>query len=453
MAKNQTLGEMLALKDLPLEEREQISDAIRYSAEHEGELFTEVNHEKLDENKTSMTFIRSYLPKIDKTSERYQNGLLEGVTPSAEEINEAEFSVPVIENGWYYKFTNKAVNHAWLDIKSRCSKFLGNIFKTYHDEKIADAYLSSANTVSNCDLLELKDLLRLNTILYKNGAVPFAGGFYKLKVPCEVADAMLVAYKDIITHTTQKESVVNGEIGEIAGFRVIKSRLQAFAYNSVSGTGKFVAYGLTAKGEYPVSICAYDNLADSVILTPLGGLGDDPLKQRGAIGLYVDGHGFYVFDDAICVTGTCADVSSKVSSITPAHDLNDVANVSYRSQFEAFSKAREIIPAYDFVKMNALYKTGTPATDTQNTFTLVCKKPDGSAWVFDDDASTGKLKGTVVAGDCITIADGVVTTVSGKYGFATIKVELVDNANIVTFVNVQVVNGNNGTAGPGILED
>lgn len=439
---------MLALKDLPLEQREQISDAIIYSAEHEGEFYTEVNHEKLDANKTSMTFIRSYLPKIDKTSERYKNGLMEGVTPDAEEINEAEFSVPVVENGWYFKFTNKAINHAWLDIKARCSKFLGNIFKSYHDEKIADAYLSSANTVTGCDLLDEKDLLRLNTILFKNGAVPFAGGFYKLRVAPEVADAMLAKFKDIITHTTEKNAIVVGEIGELCGFRIIKSRLQAFAFNSSANTSKFVAYGMTAKGEYPVSIVAYDNMADSIILTPLGGLGNDPLKQRGAIGLYVDGHGFYVFDDGICVTGTCDAVTSYVSDVAPAHDFGDEANVVYRDKFVRRGGAREIIPAYDFVKMNATKTSGQ--STVQNTWAITAKKADGTAWVIDDDATTGKLKGTVVAGaSIIGIADGVVTTKSGKYGYATVKLEVVDNPDICTLVNIEVVNSN----GDGIIED
>lgn len=298
----QTFGEIIKLGDLPIEEKAMIKDSIIYSAEHESEFYADTNKEKLDANKTSMTFTRSYLPKIDKTSDRYKHGLVEGVTPEPEQINEAEFSVPVIENGWFYRFTNKALNHAWTDIRTKCSKNLQNVFKTYHDEKIADAYLSVANVVTSCDLLSLEDLLRLQTILYKNNAVAFEGGFYKLKVAPEVAAKMLVTYKDIITHTTESNAVVDGEIGEIAGFRVIKSRLQAFA-KGTSGY-PFVAYGKTQKDEYPVSICSYDDTNAEIIFTELGGLGNDPLKQRGAISLHLDGHAFYVFDDSIAVRGT-----------------------------------------------------------------------------------------------------------------------------------------------------
>lgn len=446
MPKSQTLGEMIKLGDLPLEEKEQIADSIRYSAEHNSEFFGEVNHEKLDENKTSMVFMRSYLPKIDKTSERYRNGLIEGVTPDAEEINEAEFSVSVNEIGWYYKFTNKALKHAWLDIKARCSKFLQNIFVTYHDEKIADAYLASANTVSSCSLLEYKDLLRLNTILFKNGAVPFDGGFYKLKVAPEVADAMLVTYKDLITHTTQKEAVVVGEIGEIGGFRIIKSKLQAFQKDG-SNNYAFVAYGKTPKGEYPVSICAYDNMAEDIVVTPLGGLGNDPLKQRGAIGLYVDGHGFYVFDDSVCIAGSMASsaLSSALSSATMTHEKSGQAFVfdeAYASKRSAFGGAREIVPEYDYIKM---FRYSGSSGTTANTLQLKAVKGDGTAWVFDDDGA-GKLK--VVSGNTnvVTVADGLITTAGT--GFATLVISQYDNPTLKTVITVEVVAGNSNGVNP-----
>ena len=40
-----TFGEIIKLGDLPIEEKEQINDSIIYSAEHEGELFSEVRKE------------------------------------------------------------------------------------------------------------------------------------------------------------------------------------------------------------------------------------------------------------------------------------------------------------------------------------------------------------------------------------------------------------------------
>lgn len=399
-----TLGEIVKLGDLPTEEKEQIRDAIIYSAEHESEFYSDVNKTPLDENKTSITFTRSYLPVIDKTSDRYKNGLVEGVTPDPEKINEADFTVPVNENGWFYRFTRKLLNHAYRDIKTRCTKFLQNIFKSYHDEKIADAYLSSANIVTDIDLLKLEDLLTLGTILFKNGATTFDGGYYKLRVAPEIADRMLVAYKDIITHTTQKEAVVDGEIGEIGGFRVIKSRLQAFA---VSGTsGKFVAYGLTRKGEYPVSIASYDNVNAEIIYHKPGSNGNDELNQRGSIGLFVDGHGFYVFDDSICVTGT--------ATITGLKSVN-VFDDSKRSNLVSTTIAASNL--YPDVTVFELAAKGTK--------TLVVTDETGAT--IPADSMTYESTNTDVA----TVSSaGIVTAV--KQGTSRIVISKDDKSNVVT---------------------
>lgn len=445
MPKTQTLGEMIKLGDLPLEQKEQISDAIKYSAEHEGEMFTQVNHAPLDANKTSMVFMRSYLPKIDKTSDRYVNGLLEGVTPDPEQINEAEFSVSVIENGWYYKFTNKAMKHSWLSIKARCSKFLANLFKTYHDEKIADAYLSSANTVTGFDPLDYADLLRVKSILFKNGG---SGEVY-LKSNFEVIDAMCMQYKDILEGNKKNEVILEGEVGKVAGIHLVKSRLQAF--EKASSAHPFIVYCKNQSGEYPVTICAYDDMAESIIVTPLGGLGNDPLKQRGSIGLYVDGHGFYVSDDSVCIRGTIAhsDISAKLSSLVPstnfAHIGSDFAFVDAdRSAKRAEGGAREIIPEYDYVKIYR-YSSGT----TANTLVIGAKKPSGAEW---EKASSGAGKLKVVSGNesvaTVAFSEGVCTLTTAGVGITTLVLSSISNPKIVTVMTVEVVDG----VGSGVLE-
>lgn len=396
-----TFGEIIKLGDLPIEEKTMIRDSIIYSAEHEAEFYADTNKEKLDANKTSMSFVRSYLPKIDKTSDRYKNGLVEGVTPEPEQITEAEFSVPVNENGWYYKFTNKVLNHAWTDTRTKCSKNLQNLFKTYHDEKIADAYLSVANIVTDCDLLKLEDLLRLTDILYLNGATPFDGGFYKLRVAPEVASKMLVTYKDIITHTTEKNAVIDGEIGEISGFRVIKSKLQAFK-KGTSGY-PFVAYGKTAKDEYPVSICSYDDLNAEIIFTPLGALGNDPLKQRGSIALHLDGHAFYVFDDSIAVRGTQAS-----TGITEVSAFDDGS----RSALVRTNKAASNIN----VNVSVLnLKVG-------ETFDLVATDGDGAELSDVTYASLDSAVASVSTAKVTAVKKGVTSIVAVKGTLSTVVV-------------------------------
>lgn len=444
---------MIKLGDLPMEQKEQISDAILYSAKHNSEMFTQVNRAKLDDNKTTMTFMRSYLPKIDKTSDRYKNGLIEGVTPDAEQINEAEFSVGVIENGWYYKFTNKAVNHAWKNIKQRCTKFLTNLFVTYHDEKIADAYLSSANTVTGFDPTSMKDLLKLKSILHRNGGKT---NDIILKANDEVIDAMIMAYKDVFKEAKTNEIVLEGEVGKVAGVRLVRSNLQAFESKTVSSATvhPFIMYCKNRNGEYPVTMCAYDNMAESIIVTPLGGLGNDPLKQRGSIGLYVDGHGFYVSDDSVCIAGNIANsaISSQLSTLTVGAG-NAIPNVkanyeyddSARSNKVAEGGAREIVPEYDYVKIHK-YSSGT----TANTLVIKAKKADGKTdWQFASSATSGKL--TIASGNTsvatVAVASNVATLTAVAEGITTLVLKGY-NDKITTVVTVEVLDG----VGTGIVE-
>lgn len=401
---DKTFGEMIKLGDLPLEEKTQIKDAILYSAEHEGEFYTETNKEPLDSNRTSITYTRSYLPEIDKTSSRYKNGLVEGETPDPEKINEADFTVSVMENGWYYSYTNKLMNHSYRSMKERFTKYLTNLFKSYHDEKIADAYLRSANVVTSIDIFKLEDLLTLATILYKNGAQD-EGGYYKLKVAPEVADKMLITYQDIITHTTEKNAIVKGEIGEIGGFRIIKSKLQAFAVNG--GSAKFIAYGKNDKGRHAVTQVAYDDMNGEVIVQGLGSSGsNDPLKQRGTIGLYLDGHGFFVEDDAVCVVGTLTDLT--------AVDKFDNAK---RSNFVTSNVAAS----------NLYPNVTTLELEKSKTFTLVVADETGKTVSGLTFESTNEEVATVSEA-------GVITGV--KQGTARV---VISKDEVVTVVTVTVV--------------
>lgn len=308
---NPTFGEIIKLGDLPEEQRMKFYDAIMYSAKHDTEFFNEVNKVGLDSSSHSITFERQYLPEIDKTSDRYKHGIVEGVTPSPEQLTLSYYTATTKKNGWYFKFTDDMLNHAFHSVKERCLTQLKNTFNSYHDEKIIDAYFNSASIITgDKDLTSLEFLSELRAVLKKQGAVPFEGGFYKLVVPMEASAKMLIAFKDILTHTTEKNAIVKGELGEVMGFRLIESKLQAF---SEGGKLRYLAYGKTSEGKYPVTSVAYDGMNSRIIFKNLGELGNDPLNQRGSIGLKVDGHGFFVAYDEVCVHGTID--GSKVATV------------------------------------------------------------------------------------------------------------------------------------------
>ncbi len=300
------------LTELTVEQKAKILDGIILGAEHEGEFVDKVDRISLDANRTSVTWRRSYLPEIDKTSDKFKNGLTEGVTPDAEKYSVAEYSANVIENGWYFDFSTKVLRHSFDDLKSGWTKQLKNLFVSYEDEKIADAYVSTKNVVTDCDLTSLADLTVLSGILYENKAKPI-DGFYNLVVSVDLANAMLIAYKDSIQHTSEKEAIIKGEIGYIGNFRVIRSRLQAFKGVGITAR-PFVAYGLTPEDKYPVCAVSYEDAGNGEIIFKVGD-GTDPLNQRGSLGLYVDGQGWYIQDDTCIITGTAAATKEVKKSV------------------------------------------------------------------------------------------------------------------------------------------
>ena len=413
---NPTLGEIIKLGDLPEEQRAKIYDAIMYSAKHETEFFNETNAVSLDSSNHSITFERQYLPEIDKTSDRYKNGLVEGVTPSPEQLVLSYYTASTKKNGWYFKFTDDMLNHAFHSVRERCVTQLKNTFNSYHDEKIIDAYFSSASIITGAkDLTSLEFLSQLRGILKKQGAVPFDGGFYKLVVPIEVSAKMLIAYKDILTHTTQKEAIVNGELGEVMGFRIIESKLQAF---TEGGKYRFLAYGKTTDGKYPVTRVSYDGMNSSIIFKNLGELGNDPLNQTGSIGLKVDGHGFYVAYDEVCVHGQVDSASVTAVSKVLTKD-------SDRSGFvKEFTAASNIYPSVTTLQL-AVGDTHTLVINDANKTAV-----ENSTFAYE---TTNSKVATVSTA-------GVITAV--KEGLARITISAKNDPTRVNVVTVFVIPAN-----------
>ena len=396
---NPTFGEIIKLGDLPEEQRMKFYDAIMYSAKHETEFFNEVNKVGLDSSNHSITFERQYLPEIDKTSDRYKHGIVEGVTPAPEKLTLSYYTATTKKNGWYFKFTDDMLNHAFHSVRERCLTQLKNTFNSYHDEKIADAYFNSASVITgDKDLTSLEFLSQLRSILKKQGAVPFEGGFYKLVVPMEASAKMLIAYKDILTHTTQKEAIVKGELGEVMGFRLIESKLQSF---SEGGKLRYLAYGKTEDGKYPVTSVAYDGMNSKIIFKNLGELGNDPLNQRGSIGLKVDGHGFFVAYDEVAVHGTID--SSTVSAVSKV-----LTSDSQRNGYVAsYTTASNIYPEVTTLQLN-----------DGDTYTLVVNDEsksaiDNSTLIFE--STNSDVASVSSAGVITSVAKGVArVTISSK---------------------------------------
>ncbi len=296
------MAKAVKLADITLEDRSKFLDAILIPADDENQLSAIIKTYSLDADKTSVTYTKIFPPKIDKTSAHYKNGLVEGVAPEPSSMEVGQYKTAVQQYGEYIPFTDKEWKHdAYELVKSYAVPYLRNKFGLLVKEKAFDAALSSANVITDCDLTQFDDLSRIKDILFNNGCDPIDGVNYLLFVPTEVASKMLGVYKDIVDHTTQKEAIIKGEIGEINGFRIIRCNTQALK-DVGDGKYRFLAVGRSQVGN-PLGKVAYGQDNGEIILKDLGENGQDPLNQNGSVGIKIDGVGWFVVDDSCIISG------------------------------------------------------------------------------------------------------------------------------------------------------
>lgn len=399
------LANLVKLGDMPVEQQAEFWDAILYSAEHQSEMNNFVNKKAIDANKTSITYFRTILPVIDKSSDRYKNGLIEGVTPAPEKMEIMELTADLIQNGWFYGFTDKALQHSYHDLTKVAKDSLANTMRSYNDEKIADTYFSSLNVADGIDITTYEGLLKLKGYLFTARAQTINGS-YILMAPLEVLDLLLSKYSDRLTHTTEKNALIQGELGELAGFRLVPSRLQAF--HTADNKLRYLAFGKNTRGEYPVTIAAYKlNENGQIIVKGLGELGNgDALNQRGSIGLKIDGEAFIMSDDSCAI-----------------HGVIDAARVynEYDYDNKTSNKVRTSVSGVGFTA-NASYIE----LEVGKTFTLAVTSADGTDITT---TATIAVDNTAIA----TYATKVVTAVKAGMTMLTIK-----SGDVTTYIPVKV---------------
>lgn len=328
------MNEITRLSDFVSQNQAEIEKAISYSAEHKGVLSRFVNRKTISGDRTSISFHKAYLPEVDRDSDEYKNGLVEGVTPPPSSLNLAEVSEPLVPWGDWIPYSDRLAEHAYGDLVDEARRSLANKASSYDDEKCTDAYLSSGNTITGFDPTDFADLVKIKTILQKNGAEPLNGFFIFVCSP-DLGAVILNKHKDIITHTTRSEDVITGELGEIAGLRIVPSNAQALqgTLGDSKTTFPFIAFGMTTRGLFPVTAAGYGSKNARLIVKDPGELGGtdengrpDALNQRGSIGIKIDGTGFYVNDDSAIVTGTC-DVS-ETTVLTEKFDPSNTSKMS-----------------------------------------------------------------------------------------------------------------------------
>lgn len=330
---NQTLGEVLKLQDLPAEQKAEYLDLINLLVEKDSLLLPFARRLSLDANKTSIAYPLVIAPTIDKTGNEYKFGLAEGYSPEPETLEEIEIHKAVQDYGWVYIFTKKAINKSFRDIRTKLIENLRIKERKFYDEKIADAMFSSLNTLSaETDLCVEANVDKLYVMLAENDCEPIdSDGNYGLIVCPELARAMKRKYGELITHTSEAEAPIKGTIGVFGGFRIIEAKgIQAF--RPTAGTkAPFVAFGKTAKGDFPIGVVDPAENADLVIKDFGSVQSGDTLNKIGSIGISLEGVGFYCIDDGAVIHGTSTTTGESYSTTSMAFDYKKLGTFDVSS--------------------------------------------------------------------------------------------------------------------------
>lgn len=145
------------------------------------------------------------------------------------------------------------------------------------NNKANDTSLIGSDTPSSVDLIEVEATLN------GNGARPFESGYYAFITSPQPYAAIL---KDpdfkAAAQFKAPDKIWRGEVGELYGFRLIRSNSPAFASTAQAGAGQSsLVYSSFAVGRFAYQISDLQNLRVYVVAP---GGHTDPLQQSRKIG-------------------------------------------------------------------------------------------------------------------------------------------------------------------------
>lgn len=271
------------------------------------------SHTSVPAGTSSVEWRKLNIPEL--TPSQISN-LTEGVTPAGLKLEYVKFTVSPVDYGSWIGYTDKSKRYNYDDVVRDAKTVLAQRARDEAEIRKAQQFISGTCTMDLTagDKKFLGDLLKARTILKKNHIKPISGNKFGCILTPEHAAKVLLDYAAEITHTSQKESVINGYIGELGGFilfecadEVMYKRTAADVENEVSATteGYCLFIGKTEYG-MPVQTVAFGNASVEVYDNGLGsvpskdGSGNilpDALHQRGSVGYKVMGFATRILAD------------------------------------------------------------------------------------------------------------------------------------------------------------
>lgn len=220
--------------------------------------------------------------------------LTEGIPPDAAGITLNQVEATIEQYGSVIRLSDLAEITARHNVVERTIYILGLQAAETYDQLVFNVLNAATNTyypngragdtsLIGSDLVGYVDLVEVDALLQDQGARPFEGGDYVFVTPPQVYSGLL---KDPDWKASQQfrspEKIWRGEVGQLGGFRVIRSNSPSFAATSQAGAGQASkVYSSFAIARFAYQITDLQNLRVYVV-APGGQL--DPLQQSRKIG-------------------------------------------------------------------------------------------------------------------------------------------------------------------------
>jgi N4-gp56 family major capsid protein len=257
------------------------------------------SHTKIEEGVDSVEWRKLNVP--DLTASQITN-LTEGVTPDSLNMTYVKFKVSPVDYGNWIAYTDKSKRYNYDDVVRDAKLILSSDAHQQAEFRKGQQFIAGTCTMDKKDTF-LKTLLAARTILKKNKVKPISGQKYGCILSAEQAADVLVEYANQITHTSQKESVIDGYLGELGGFILFETTHEVIYKDATTAYCLFIG-----KSDFgmPVQTVSFGNSSVEVYDNGLGsipqydeatGLRPDALHQRGSVGYKVMGFAARILAD------------------------------------------------------------------------------------------------------------------------------------------------------------
>ena len=257
--------------------------------------------------------------------------LAEGVTPDSLSMTYVKFRVTPVDYGKWIEYTDKSKRYNYDDVVADAKLVLSSDAHQQAEFRKAQQFIAGTCTM-DLDTNFLKSLLKARTILKRNKVKPISGQKYGCILSSEHAAEVLVAYANQITHTSQKEAVIDGYLGELGGFILFETTHEAIYKNGTTSYCLFIGksdFGMPVQtvsfGNSSVEV--YDNGLGSVPQydESNGGLRPDALRQRGSVGYKVMGFATRILADEAIIRAEYTIAGKDAITVADANRTNYVA--------------------------------------------------------------------------------------------------------------------------------